>query len=125
MSKQWIILVVLPLTLALGTLSCASSNRQPDSASASDRTHWDRLRAGMSYAQVSQVLQPVDPGIVETLDETLEQEREAKKERLKVLAELRTAGMEVNPELRSHITVNRGDYILVFRDGKLFTWELK
>lgn len=116
---------LLSLTLAFGALSCASSNRQPDSASTSNQALWNQLRAGMTYAQVSRVLQPLDPGITETLDETMEQEREAKKDRQKVLAELRTAGIDVNPELRSHITVDRGDYVLIFRDGKLFTWEKK
>ena len=84
-----------------------------------------RLRAGMDFAEVGRILGPEDPGLKEDLAEAVAQERQAQKERDQAAAILRDAGIGAEPKLRSNVTIDRGNYLLVFTDGKLISWSLR
>jgi hypothetical protein len=77
----------------------------------------------MTYAEVDRVLRPLDPDIRNDIKEILEQERLAVMEYADAIRELRAAGVESAPAMSSRVTLDRGDYVLGFKDGKLISWS--
>jgi len=109
--------------LALGGFGCSSTHQDTGGESLRTPQHPHLLRKGMTYSEVKRALRSVDPGIKDDIATVEEQERDARKERKAALAELRTIGVDVNPDLHSSITVDRGDYVLLFENGRLHSWE--
>ena len=113
------------MVLLLAISSCSSVREHPDAASPKGDQVWSQLQKGMSYSQVNRTLTPMDPSLKEDIETALEHERHARKEQQAALAKLRAHGLQVSPELRSSITIDRGDYVLEFENGKLVLWERK
>lgn len=78
----------------------------------------------MTYSEVARAMRPIDPDIKDSISEILKQERDAKKEYEKAIAELRAAGIESRPKLNSEISLHSSNYSLSFRNQKLESWTL-
>ncbi len=116
-------LLTAVLALSVFSMGCSSLDRNEESSSASMQKGLKRLQVGMTYKETARALRPMDPEIKKTIEEILEQERDATAAYKDALAELRAAGVQTTPKLRSSYTVDRGDYILEFQDGKLASWN--
>jgi hypothetical protein len=62
------------------------------------------------------------PEIREDMAEAKWQENAASAERRRIAEQLGNAGPTAVSPLQSSITVDRGDYLLQFRNGKLVSW---
>jgi hypothetical protein len=110
-------MMALGIACLVGALSngCAT-----DDAGASAQ-----LRPGMTYREVGQALAKADPDIQEDIREALQQEAEARKDYRRTVQEMRDMGLASAPPMRSQVTLNRGDYVLHFRDGQLVSWAAR
>jgi hypothetical protein len=117
-------IINLTLVTAVAVLLSGCSSTSPNRAAVSPREHpaWSRLQKGMTYSVVGRTLSPMDPEIQEDIATVLAEEREARKDYSAALADLRANGVAVNPALRSRYTIDRGDYVLEFENGKLMSW---
>jgi hypothetical protein len=114
--------LVILLGLSLGLSGCTS----PDSSGgASPAPGWNQLRAGMSYGDVLRVLGPGDPELQEDIREAIRQAREAEDDYREAAEELRNQGVGTVPPMASSVQIDQGDYLLVFKDGKLASWRRK
>lgn len=123
--KRTLIGLALMTFMSLGISSCSLVTENPVTASPKPDQPWSQLQKGMSYSQVNRALTPMDPGLKEDIETALNHERHARKEQELALAKLRANGVDVSPDLPSTITIDRGDYVLEFENGKLVLWERK
>lgn len=105
-------------------IGCATFDRDGDDAAAIDRGV-KKLRPGMTYTQVARALRPVDPELKVDIREVIEEERQATIEYDRVVKELRAAGVQDVPKMRSAFTLDRADYVLQFENGKLASWSVR
>jgi hypothetical protein len=105
--------------LSLGFIGCSATSGSREGT----HSTLGRLQPGMTYAQVRAALSSVDPEIDEVFAEIREEEREAQKDARAALDELRSVGIDVAPPIRSRFTIDRGDYLLKFENGRLIGWS--
>jgi hypothetical protein len=114
-------LIATGLLTAWLFVGCASLKDAGSQHEISGSAAWKKLRAGMSYQQVSALLGPGDPDLREDLRDIVTQEREAARDFNNDVAAM-GALTPSRPVLRSEFTVDRGDYVLLFRNGALAEW---
>lgn len=76
----------------------------------------------MSYEEVARLIAPFDPELKTDLREIRQQEREALKDFQADMAALGPWAPS-SPVLNSEFTIDRGDYLLLFRNGNLADWR--